>query len=290
MAVEGKIKLNKPLVTSLPLETQLYHRGKIKPRTKIKTGKKVLGLKHLVLTVLFVIGFFFLLSQAYFYVLTSEKLAIKNVVITCPEEAPRLTAENFLRDKNLGNLLLCDLDYLRDTLITLPGIKDARLVKQLPDTLKIELVPREPKVYVFRNNYQLVDEEGKLVAAFSSLPDNAFPLIEDSQNFREGYEEKIRTACQCLERLTPDFRKNILKMTFDKEGKILVQLADDPVLIIIDEQDFAEKLTGYLTNRDKWKDWFGDLEYVDLRIKDRVYFKQLNPRPEKLAAGKKEVG
>lgn len=289
MAVESKVNLNKPLVTSLPLETQLYHRGKTKPRTKIKTGRKVLGLKHLVLTVLLVIGFFFLLSQAYFYVLTSEKLAIKHVVITCAEEAPRLAAENFLRDKNLGNLLLCDLDYLRNALIALPGIKDARLVKQLPDTLKIELVPREPKVYVFRNNYQLVDEEGKLIAAFSSLPDNNYPLIEDIQSFREGYEEKIRMACQCLEGLAPEFRKAILRMKFAEEGKIFVQLADDPVLIIIDEQDFAEKLSGYLINRNKWKDWFGELEYVDLRIKDRVYFKQLNLRPENLAAGKKEV-
>jgi len=290
MAVESKVSLNKPLVNSFPLEAQFYHRSKHKKRTQIRANKKVLGPKHLILAFFLTVGFFFLLSQAYYYAISCDKLAVKNIFISCPEEAPRLTAENFLRGRNLGNLLICDLDYLKNMLIALPGIKDARLAKQLPDTLKIELVPRQPKFYVFRGSFQLVDEEGKLVASFTSLPDSNFPLVEDSNAFRNGYEEKIKTAWNCLENLAPEFRKQVLKMTFEEDGKISVQLTEDPVQVIIDGEDFAEKLTYYLTNRDKWQDWFGELEYVDLRIKDRVYLKQLNPQPGKLQAGKKEVG
>lgn len=289
MAVETKVGLNKPLVTPFPLEGHLYHRRKTHG-IRIRPRRKTLGLKHLILAFFLIIGFFFLLAQVYYYLISCEKLTIKHVFINCREEGPRQTAENFLRGRNLGNLLICDLEYLRNTLISLPGIKDARLVKQLPDTLKVEIVPREPKFYVFRGSYQLVDEEGKLVASFPSLPDNNFPLVEDFQAFQEGYEEKIRTAWQCLEHLSSEIRKQIIVMTFEKEGSISVQLAEDPVRIIIDEEDFAEKLTYYLANRDKLKELFGELEYVDLRIKDRVYFKQLNPHPDKLLEGKKEVG
>ncbi len=289
MAVETKVGLNKPLVAPFPLESQLYHRGKTQ-RVRLRPRRKTLGLKHLVLAFFLIIGFFFLLAQAYYYAISCEKLTVKHVFINCPEEGPRQTAENFLRGRNLGNLLICDLEYLRSVLISLPGIKDARLVKQLPDTLKVEIVPREPKFYVFRGSYQLVDEEGKLVASFSSLPDNNFPLVEDSQAFRERYEEKIETVWHCLKSLSTESKKQIVRMTFEEDGKISVQLAEDPVRIIIDEEDFAEKLTYYLANRNKLKELFGELEYVDLRIKDRVYFKQLNPQPDKLLAGKKEVG
>lgn len=290
MALENKVSLNKPLVSPFPLDRQFYHRAEAKLRVRPKAARKTLRLKHLVLAFILVIGFFFLLSQAYYYAISCDKLAIKKVLISCPEESARLTAENFLRQRNLGNLLICDLDYLRNVLISLPGIQDARLVKQLPDTLRIELIPRQPAFYVFRGVCQLVDKEGKLVASFQSLPDSNFPLVEDSSGFREGYEEKIKTAWRCLENLSPECRKQILRMTFEEGGKISVELAEDPARVIIDEEDFAEKLTYYLSNRDKWKEWFGELEYVDLRIKDRVYFKPLNPQPEKSLAGKKEVG
>jgi len=71
------------------------------------------------------------------------------------------------------------LNYLRTILNRLPGVKDVRLEKILPSALKVEALPRIPKLYIHRGSYQLVDEEGEIPEsddAFSQVSIGAYKL------------------------------------------------------------------------------------------------------------------
>ena len=59
-------------------------------------------------------------------------------------------------------LPLVDLDVLREDLLTLPWVSDARVSRQLPDTIVVDIVEREP-VAVLRkaDRLVLVDREGR---------------------------------------------------------------------------------------------------------------------------------
>lgn len=289
MAVENRYPLNKPLITSLPFDSPVFHRPEKTFRLKTKSGRKSLRLKHLVVLFLVMIVFFFGLAELYYYAITCDQLRIKRVEVFSSNPEVQHLVESFLSSKNLGNILICDLNYLRIVLTHLPGVKDVRLEKVLPSTLKVEVFPRIPKAYVYRGSYYLVDEEGQVIASFASLPDDSFPVFEDEDGFRQAYQQKISSACHLLNSLQPEVRALVKKITFREDGTMELQLAEDPVKIILDETDFAEKLNYYLNNKNSWTELFGQLEYVDLRIEGRAYIKPAPQAENQPSAGKKEV-
>lgn len=292
MAVENRYPLNKPLITSLPYDSSVFYRPEKALRSKTRPNRKSLGLKHLIILFMAIIAFFVGIAELYYYAISCEQLRIKRVEVTSSDINLQHLVENFLGRKNLGNILICDLHYLRIALSHLPGVKDVRLEKVLPSTLKVEVYPRIPRAYVYRGIYYLVDEEGQVISSAENLPDNStssFPLLEDENGFKEAYQEKISTACQVLDSLQPEVRSLIKKITFRDDRALELELVDDPVKIIVDETDIADKLNYYLNNKNSWAELFGQLEYVDLRIEGRAYIKSALPAENQPSAGKKEV-
>lgn len=288
MAVENRYSLNKPLITSFPLDSSVFHRPEKTLRLKTKSARRSLRLKHLIILFFTLVAFFFGLAELYYFVITCDRLNIKRVEVFSSSPDTQRLVESFLGSRNLGNILICNLSYLRISLSHLPGVKDVRLEKVLPSTLKIEVFPRIPKLYVHRGSFYLVDEEGQAIANFASLSEVSFPVVEDEDDFRQDYQQKIRSVCNCLESLQPEVRALVKKITFNKNASMELELENDPIRIILDETDFSDKLNYYLTNKDSWTELFGQLDYVDLRIEDRVYIKPANQTGIQPSVGKKE--
>ncbi|HEK85653.1 MAG TPA: hypothetical protein ENO29_04795 [Candidatus Aminicenantes bacterium] len=289
MAIENRYPINKPLITSLPFEPPAFQRNKKAIKLKTKLTKKTLPAKQIAIFFLGIIAFFFLGAESYYYAITCEQLKIKQVQVFSSSPELRTKVENFLSTRNLGNILICNLDYLRTSLSQIPGVKEVRLQKVLPSTLKVEAFPRIPRAYVHKDIYYLVDEEGQVISSVAGQPDESFPILEDEKEFREAYSQKVATACQALADLQPEVRARIKKITFQDNETMELELSDDPTKIITDESSLSNKLNYYLSHRDSWAQLFGQLEYVDLRIEDRVYLKPLIPAGENISTGKKEA-
>jgi len=289
MAVESRYPLDKPLISSLPLDSAIFHRPAKSIRLKTKPARRYLRLRHLILLFLILAGFFFGLAEFYYFLITCDRLSIKQVGVNSSSPETKQTVESFLGNRQLGNILICDLSYLRAALIHLPGVKDARLEKVLPSTLKVEVFPRKPKVYAHRGSFYLVDEEGQALASFVAPLEDSFPVVEDEGVFREAYQEKIRSVCNSLESLQPEVRALVRKIIFKKNSSMEIELTNDDTRIFIEENGFSEKLSYYLSHKASWKERFGPIEYVDLRIEDRAYIKPAAQAQIPPLAGNKEV-
>jgi len=233
--------------------------------------------------------FFAGLAGLYYYAISCEQLEIKKVEVISASPRVKQEIENYLSRQNLGNILVCDLNYLRSILIRLPGVKDVRLEKILPSSIKVEAFPRIPKLYVRRGNFQLIDEEGAIIASYSELPDEAWPLLEDSEKWHLNYSEKVTRVCQVLDCLEPALRAKIRKIKLLDQESLEIQLTGDPVKIMTADSNLAENLTYYLSSLNYWAEQFGPVEYIDLRLSDRIYIKPLTLQAEKTHAGEKEV-
>ncbi|MDD8030747.1 MAG: FtsQ-type POTRA domain-containing protein [Acidobacteriota bacterium] len=272
MAVENRY----PLQANIPFESKTFQRPVRSLNHKSRLFRNTWGLRHLIILFFATILFFLAVAEIYYYVITCDQLKIKKVEVTSSSLEVQHQVQNYLQTRNLGNILICDLSYLRANLLALPGVKEIRLEKVLPSTLKVEVFPRTPRLYIRRGNYFLVDDEGKILGSLSGIPDLSFPVLEDEGNFEHSYEQKIRLTCQILDSLEPRIRASVHKITFRSNGMMELQLIDDPVKIFLEAPGFSEKLKYYLENRETWAQLFGPLEYVDLRIEDRAYIKPLS--------------
>lgn len=267
----------------------IFHRSARAAGVRGKTGKKYLRWTHF-LTIFFGLILLFLgVARVYYYLLTCDHLKIKNVEVTSPSPELKRRVEDYLLSRNLGNILICNLDYLRVSLTSLPGIKEVRTEKVLPSTLRVEVFPRIPRFYIHRGLYFLVDEEGQVLRSQSEPEDPSFPVVEDEENFNHAYSEKISLAYQALASLDPAVRPIVRRVILRKNQKLEVELTEDPVRLILNSENFSEKLHYYLANRDTWARLFGPLEYVDLRIEGRVYLKPLELSARDSREQKKEV-
>ncbi len=282
MAVENGYPLN-------AAGAVVFQRSARPARLKGKAGKKALRWTHLVGLFFSLILFFFGLAQVYYYLITCDHLRIKNieVISTSPELKQRV--ENFLQGRNPGNILICNLDYLRLSLTSLPAVKEVRAEKNLPYTLRVEVFARTPRLYVHRGLYFLVDEEGKVIRSEAEASDPSYPVLEDEAGFNQSYQDKVRLACQALSGLEPGARQMVSRIIFRSDRRLEVELTDDPARIIINAENFPEQLPYYLANREAWIQLFGPLEYVDLRIEGRAYVKPLELSAQDSRGQKKEV-
>jgi cell division septal protein FtsQ len=289
MAVENRYPLTRPLFSGLPAGEQAFHRAGKKSRARVRTSKKVLSPAHLILAFGLLAAFFAGLAGLYYYAISCDQLEIKKVEVVSTSPQVKQAIENYLSRQKLGNILVCDLNYLRTVLNRLPGVKDVRLEKILPSALKVEALPRIPKLYIHRGSYQLVDEEGEIIASYSELPDQSWPLLEDSDGWSHNYKEKVALVCQAVSRLEPALRDRIRIIKLLGQESMEIQLDGDPVKIIASDSNLAENLAYYLSSINFWAEQFGPVEYIDLRLADRIYIKPLNLRAEKTPAREKEV-
>ncbi|MCX8159632.1 MAG: FtsQ-type POTRA domain-containing protein [Candidatus Saccharicenans sp.] len=282
MAVENGYPLN-------AAGAVVFHRAARPAGFKGKSGKKQLRWTHLVGLFLSLVLLFLGVAQLYYYLITCDELRIKKVEVLSSSPELKQRVENYLLSRNPGNILICNLDYLRLNLTSLPGVKEVRVEKILPSTLRVEVFPRTPRVYVHRGLYFLVDEEGKVIRSEAEPSDPAFPVLEDEGGFNLAYQEKVSLACRALGGLDPEAKQFVRRLIFKADRRLEVELAEDPVRIIIDPENFPQQLPYYLANREAWTRLFGPLEYVDLRIEGRAYVKPLELSAREASGQKKEV-
>ncbi len=174
---------------------------------------------------------------------------------------------------------LVELEDVRDNLLELPWVADARVSRQLPDTLKIDIVEREPHAVLRKpDRLMLVDGQGHELEPIAREAAKGKLLIEGP-----GAQKQVEELGRLLD-AAPALKPHIAgaewvgnrrwNLTFTS-GQLLALPEGDagaPALVKFAQLDGMHRLIG------------GKPIAVDMRVPDRVYLRcKDGPCPTQLA-------
>jgi cell division protein FtsQ len=170
------------------------------------------------------------------------------------------------RDQVMSRL---DLAALRTDLLTLPWVKDARVSRQLPDTLVVDVVERIPHA-VLRdgNHFVLIDETGHALEAVpNSRARGMLVLSGTGVENQVGALDSLLGAAPALKTQVADAEwvgNRRWNLTF-KTGQVLALPEGDDesaaALLSFARMDGVDRLLG------------GKVAAFDMRVPDRVYLR-----------------
>lgn len=257
--------------SSRPMQFQ-RKKGKTRPK---KIQRKIrLKFKHIFFLFLFFGGIFYSFQRLYLFLISWENLNVKGLEIVCQKPEIREEIQQVLKGKNMGNLLLLDISHLQEALTVHRWIKEVRVRKIFPSTLKIEIKERIPIAVLKKDYLYIIDKEGIQLEKINSRENINLPLLIDSNNFQNHFEEKLYLAWKCLRSLSPQEKERLDVIDLSEYENISVQLKTQHTRLILGSDKFSQKLELFQKSRAKFEK-YGNLEYVDLRFQDRFYIKPI---------------
>lgn len=253
----------------------------------IRKQKKLRSIKirgiHLlfILTVLFFIAFTIFKTAE--FILTWDKLGVKYFQVTgC--SGPIWGQANKVLDRHRGNnILTLSLDALRAELTTIPEIKDVSVSRNLPSTLVIQLILREPVFQVetpFEGKYSVLDKEGVVLYRQADKKDELI-TVKDTPG------DQVKKILPYLSRLE-DIKGYIEYVGFREPYGLMLKLNQVNEIFYPGEIDFAEKIDYYLKLRNKLNLAESIIKSVDLRFEDRFYLEYEEQQEPLLAEGQEQ--
>lgn len=187
--------------------------------------------------------------------------------------APDMAKAGILRAAGLDKgapILGLDLDALRQRVEATGWVKDAKVVRLLPDTLIIAVTPRTPAaVWQHEGVLKVVDAEGRLIGGADPARFPALPLVvgegaaEEAKNILPLLRQRPTLMAKVDALVRVDGRRWDVRL---KDGSLiqLPALGEDSALIQLDQLDQKQRLLSL------------GFERIDLRDPGEVV---VRPRP-----------
>ncbi len=177
------------------------------------------------------------------------------------------------------NIFLFDSTRLEEIINEDSRIKSVSVVKKLPQTIKVEIVEAEGKlIWNTRGENYLVDGRGYVIANIDKLN---YPVIYDSLNIKVSLGERV--ASPTFIKFILDVSANFESITGAKIDKIIVyDIFNDVRVKSVDSWtvylDASREPIPQLENllrviAEAESSGQRDLEYIDLRLPDRIFYK-----------------
>lgn len=119
------------------------------------------------------------LGMAFAHTVGAMGFTVKSIEVVGRQHADRDAIYRIALDARGQDMPLVDLSGIRQALIDLPWVQDARVSRRLPDTLVIDVVEKAPAgIWQYQQRLQLIDADGEPIAALDSqiIPDQ-LPLV-----------------------------------------------------------------------------------------------------------------
>jgi cell division septal protein FtsQ len=256
-----------------PLE---FKRGRAKAPVKKVQRKLTVRSRHIVLFFIVLAGFFYGLTKGYLYLVSCDDFAVKKIEVACQRDFVGRDIRSFLDSSRFGNLLLLDIKALKGRIESHRWVKEARIRKVFPSSLKVELSEREPLALLkLGEGYLMIDEEGVGLETAAAREDVDLPLLLDSSVFQDRYREKISLAWRCLSDLDPEQRRELDALDLSVNRCVSAFLRGVTTRFILGDERFSERLSFIRSYLSELEGRNGPVEYVDLRFDDRIIFRPL---------------
>jgi len=260
-----------------PLVFQRSPRSAAEPRNRKRVA---LRFRHVLGLLALAVAFFLALGRIYLFVASWDRLTIRTFEFHGGSAGVRRTLNATLSSRPLGNILFCDLAVLQGRLKSCPWVREARVQKVFPSSLKIEITERTPFALLEKNGLALLAEDGTVLEPSAAADAWPLPVVRDEGAFAGRFEEKWEAARACLEALSPAERARLASVECADDGRLTLTFRDDALRLVLDGTVVREKLDLVAVRRKEWESRFGALDTVDLRFDGRVILRPIEPQPQ----------
>jgi hypothetical protein len=183
------------------------------------------------------------------------------------------------------NILLIDLDRLRQLVESESWVKEARLRRKLPNRLLIDVSERQPTaVAAIDNELYVVDSEGVVLDPHGP-PYHSInrPIVKGlknvaRENAREDNALRMRIYLQVLVDLgssQKEYDQSISEIDVENPERVAIIPDNDPVHIYLGNSDFLTRYETFLSQKelyDRLKEQYGFIESVDVTYDNKIIF------------------
>jgi cell division protein FtsQ len=181
-----------------------------------------------------------------------------------------------------SSILTVDLPTYRARLLESPWIADVALRRVLPSTVEVFVSEREPiatcringQLYLIDRSGTLIDEFGPKYQKFdlpildgvTRVPSSGEPLIDDA---------RVALAARVIDSVAtnPALAERVSQIDVSDLFDAVVLLDDDPALLHVGTEKFAERLQGYIDLADRLRETVPEIDYASLQFDGRIYVK-----------------
>ena len=280
-------------------------------RRKIRSKKIIQPKKNIFPQVVFISATFIFFSLILYLLFFSQLLMVKTINIQGNKDLKKSIIlekiQTVLNGKQLGifkknNLLLIKKQKITDYLLTnFKQIRNVQVIKIFPTELEIKINERKPTLIICSdNNCYLLDEKGQAYANFNYSTKNKnsqLPILADQSNQNNKIGEYV---------LTKDYLNYILEIKNELFKEVGIRISYPIKTFSLVSGDIR------VTTQAGWKIYFNreinltkeigmlrlvlnneiseqqrkDLDYIDLRVDNKVFYKFRDGTPEEVARQK----
>jgi cell division protein FtsQ len=178
------------------------------------------------------------------------------------------------------NIVSTDLERWRRRLMASPWVRDAALRRSLPSTIEVLVWEREPiGIGRISGEVYLVDERGVIIDQYGpQYADLDLPIIDglgaaphDAPTLTDEARAELASRVIAAVNSKPKLAARLSQVDVSDLHNVSVILTGDPTVIQLGEDQFAQRLQGYVELAPALHQRVADIDYVDLRFGDRIY-------------------
>ena len=268
-----------------------FRRAKVKP-VKRRTGRVWLSWKAAHIGACVVLAGY-TSYRAIDLAASAPTLQVRNVVIRGNVRLSTGELQALTAGLRGSNILTVDLSAYRRRLLDSPWVADAALRRVLPSTVEVFVSERRPMGLTrLRGQLYLVDPLGVVIDEFGpEYSEFDLPIIDGlvrPPGTKNSAIDETRAALagRLIDALShrKDLARRVSQIDVSDAHDAVVLLEDDPALLHLGEEDFAERLQGYVELAPALRERVPNIDYVDLRFDKRLYVRPAGGAREMLPA------
>ena len=218
--------------------------------------------------------------SAYRKIFDASNLNISGDVILDQEDYYEIIGE--IKGKQIAEI---NSRKLSNELERNPYVKAARVSKQYPGKINIDIVEREPIAIINNKKKFLIDSEAIILPNRNSFFESALiPMLSGFNPANDLYPEgditlsiKVKEAIKILDFIQLNFNElfnEIAELRINKDDEFEIILSEEPTIVILGQGDFHNKINILK----KFDEALGQRQLTDYRLLDMRYSKQLVAR------------
>ena len=204
---------------------------------------------------------------------SSSWFFLNNIEITGTHKTQPEELKKYIRDGQ-QNALFADLTRIKLGLENHPWIQSAVIWRELPSTIRVHIIERQPKALALSGNLYLVDGEGRVIDTFDHDSEySSLPVITGINEISN--EAQIRCVLQFVSAMSEDSQvlHQVSEVHYFDNDNAIIYLKGFSFGLLVSKDGILPMIQKFIAYSEVVKKNFTNVKVVDLRYQGQIILK-----------------